>query len=361
MLQVNVTKKLGNFILNTSFNANKGVLGILGSSGCGKSMILKSIAGLQKPDSGKITLNGKTLFDSGNNIHLPARSRRIGYVFQNYALFPHLTVQQNIAYGLSPGLFSYSRVNQSLIDDKVQSMVERMHLVGLEHHYPSQLSGGQQQRTSLARTLVTDPELLLLDEPFSALDSHIKHQLEKELLDIIKANFDGIVLLVTHNIEEAYRLSDNIMVMDHGTNCQYDAKDTIIHHPINSTVARITGCKNILPVTLIHQNPTYDILQCHDLQFKAHHHKDFESKEIVAGIRAHHLQLATKKHPQENTYDATIIDKIEGVFSTTLLVNCQGCQLHLEIAKASYPHLPESNNAHVKIHIPSNSVMLLNN
>lgn len=286
MLEVSFEKTLGNFVLKSSFTAEKGVLGILGSSGCGKSMTLKSIAGLHSPDKGSIKLNGKVLFSSDLKINVPSRKRNIGYVFQNYALFPHLTVFKNIAYGIN-------HLEKELRNKKVSEMIERMQLVELENHYPSQLSGGQQQRTALCRTLITEPDLLLLDEPFSALDSHIKYLLEKELITIIKNNFDGIVLLVTHNIEEAYRISNNIMVIDNGQNLQLGTKEEIIHTPANLTTARITGCKNFLNVNVLEETDTHLVLKANELVFKSAKPNMQVSKHMIAGIRAHYINLST--------------------------------------------------------------------
>ncbi|MDF1617513.1 sulfate/molybdate ABC transporter ATP-binding protein [Petrocella sp. FN5] len=354
MLEVSLKKTLGKFTLQSSFTADKGVLGILGASGCGKSMTLKCISGLQTPDEGSIRLNGALLFSSESKVNIPSRERNIGYVFQNYALFPHLTVKQNIAYGMK-------HFEKSQRAQKVTHMIEKMQLKGLEHHYPSQLSGGQQQRTALARTLITEPDLLFLDEPFSALDSHIKYLLEKELMKIIKENFNGIVLLVTHNIEEAYRICDQIMIMDDGQNLQLGPKEDIISKPINLTTARITGCKNILDVSILEEHKDYLLLKSNALIFKAANNQIPLSDSMLAGIRAHHLRLYSEKSHKDNVFDCEIMEKIEGVFSTTIIVNCGGNVLQLEIAKASCPHISESNNNKIKLHIPMKHVFLMEN
>lgn len=355
MLEAIIEKSLGNFKLNVSFKLEKGVLAILGSSGCGKSMTLKCIAGLHAPDTGTIKLNDKILFSSDSKISVPPRLRNIGYVFQNYALFPHLTVSQNIAYGIK----DLPKEERHI---KTTQMISRMQLKGLEKHYPSQLSGGQQQRAALARTLIKEPELLLLDEPFSALDSHIKYLLEKELIGIIKNNFDGMVLLVTHNIEEAYRISDHIMVMNKGENLQLGTKEDIIYAPKNITTARITGCKNFLDVTVLDDTEAYYLLQSKDLIFKAA--KKIESsisisKQLTAGIRAHHLSLSSFDSESDTTFACQILEKIEGVFSTTVLVNCKGCILQLEVSKTSCPHLSDEASQNLTLHIPPDQVFLI--
>lgn len=352
MLEISLEKSLGKFILHSSFTAHKGVLGILGSSGCGKSMTLKCIAGLHSPDRGTIKLNGKLLFSSESKINVPSRKRNIGYVFQNYALFPHLTVSENIAYGIK-SLEKKQRIK------KVLDMIDRMQLNGLEHNYPSQLSGGQQQRVALARTLITEPDLLLLDEPFSALDSHIKYLLEKELISIIKNNFNGIVLLVTHNIEEAYRICDNIMIMNDGQNLQLGPKEEIIHRPTNLTAARLTGCKNLLDVTILEEHKDYFLLKSKNLIFKAVNNNVQTSKQMIAGIRAHHMILSSDPSHGDNFFDCEIYEKIEGVFSTTLILNCGECMIQIEVSKASCPHITSNNCKKLKLYIPPEKVFLM--
>lgn len=352
MLEVSFEKSFGNFTLQSYFKAEKGVLGILGSSGCGKSMTLKCIAGLYSPDKGSIKLNEKVLFSSDSRINVPTRSRNIGYVFQNYALFPHLTVSRNISYGIK-------HLEKELRNKKVSEMIERMQLAGLENHYPSQLSGGQQQRTALARTLITEPDLLLLDEPFSALDSHIKYLLEKELINIIKHNFDGIVLLVTHNIEEAYRICDNIMIIDRGKNIQMGTKEEVIQEPVNLTAARITGCKNFLDVEVLEQKDDYYILRSKELVFKAIKTNVQSSQYMIAGIRANYIKLSLSNSNKENIFECDVIEKIEGVFSNTIIVNCGGCVLRIETAKSSSPHITVCDCEKMKIHIPPEQIFLM--
>lgn len=343
---------MGNFTLESSFHVAKGVLGILGSSGCGKSMTLKCISGLYPPDQGFVNLNGETLFSSSSKINIPPHKRNIGYVFQNYALFPHLTVAQNIAFGVK-------HFEQTLRHKRVAKMISRMQLSGLENNYPSQLSGGQQQRVALARTLITEPNLLLLDEPFSALDSHIKGLLEKELVSIIKDNFDGIVLLVTHNVEECYRLCDQIMIMDRGEKLQFGNKEEIIQAPTSITAATITGCKNFLDVTVLEEKDDFLIVKANHLVFKSIKGKRPYSKNMIAGIRSHHINLLSTETNMENTFMCDLIEKTDGLFSTTLQLNCKGCILEVETSRFSSAQLFSQNNKMLKLHIPPEHVFLV--
>jgi len=238
-LYVNAKKRLGDFVLDVEFSSEKGVSGLLGASGCGKSVTLQCIAGIIKPDKGKIVLNGTTLYDSQREINLPPQARRVGYLFQNYALFPNMTVEQNIACGLR------HEKNRSLRKKAVAEMINRMRLNSLEKHRPQQLSGGQQQRTALARILVGQPEILLLDEPFSALDSHLRDQLLVELRDILKT-FDKDTLIVTHSRVEAYKLCNTLAVMDSGRILSMGDTKNMFADPGTRVGATITGCKNII-------------------------------------------------------------------------------------------------------------------
>ena len=168
-LEVNITKKLDGFTLHVNFAARSTATAILGASGCGKSMTLRCIAGIVKPDAGRIVLDGRVLFDSAQHIDLPPQQRGVGLLFQNYALFPNMTVEQNVLCGLKAEKTSARKA-------RCAEMLQAMRLESLAKRYPAQLSGGQQQRTALARILVGRPKILMLDEPFSALDSYLREE-----------------------------------------------------------------------------------------------------------------------------------------------------------------------------------------
>lgn len=352
MLEVDITKKLGAFTLNSTFTSDNGVLSILGPSGCGKSLTLRCIAGLISPDKGTITLNGRTIFDSKDNINISPRKRNIGYVFQNYALFPHLTVEKNIAFGIK-------HIEKNLRYKIVREMIDRIQLNGYERCYPSQLSGGQQQRVALARTLITKPNLLLLDEPFSALDSHVKYILKKELLNIIKSSYQGIVLLVTHDVEEAYSLSDRILVFERGQTVQVGKKDEVIQNPVTLDVARLTGCKNFFEAEIIGQEKEQFILKSKNIVLRANKIRQAPSKNMIAGVRAHDLKISSKPSNEVNTFECDVIDKIDGVFSISVAVNCHGIILQVIVSKYNYPHLSECRCKKLYITIPPDKIFLV--
>jgi molybdate transport system ATP-binding protein len=237
VIELSITKDLGNFSLNISLTLKKGLTVLFGPSGSGKSLTLQTIAGLMIPDEGEVRVNGLTYFDKKEKVNLPIHLRRIGYVFQDPSLFPHMKVFENIAYGISH-LPKEERISRS------RHMMERMRLEGLEKHYPHQLSGGQKQRVALARSLVTSPLLLLLDEPFASLDQAVRTKLRLDLLRIQKE--EGIpTLFVTHDIEELFVLADEIVVLDDGKVEQVGSKEEVFYRPQTHKVARFLGAKNI--------------------------------------------------------------------------------------------------------------------
>ena len=230
-LTVDIEKKLGTFTLRSCFTTDTKRFALLGASGCGKTMTLKCIAGIEKPDRGRIVLGDKVLYDSEKKIHVPARDRRVGYLFQDYALFPHMTVRGNILAATKDKAYA-------------EELMERFCIADVAGQYPEQLSGGQKQRTALARMLSAKPELLLLDEPFSALDNYMRTRMEHEILDILE-EFSGPSVLVTHDRNEAYRLAEQIGVMDRGAVVEVQDRQGFFAHPVTVAAARLTGCKNI--------------------------------------------------------------------------------------------------------------------
>ena len=203
-IELDIQKNFKGFSLDVRLKGQDGPIGILGASGSGKSMTLRSIAGIETPDFGRIIINGKTLFDSEAKINLKPQERRVGYLFQNYALFPTMTVEKNIACGY--------RGEKSKLSQKVADYIKRYHLEGLEKHLPLQLSGGQQQRVALARMMIGEPEVILLDEPFSALDYQTRLQVGDDIGQIIR-NEGKSALLVTHDLSEAISLADRVIVL----------------------------------------------------------------------------------------------------------------------------------------------------
>ncbi len=238
-LTMQVEKRLGDFTLSLVLESGSRRLGILGSSGSGKSMTLKLLAGVQTPDRGVIALDGRPLYDAAARVDLPPRDRRVACLFQNYALFPAMTVAQNIAAGLR-GL---SRTERAA---RVAELVERFRLGGLEGRHPGHLSGGQQQRAALARMMAPGPEAILLDEPFSALDGPLREELEGQMQEFL-SGFPGMAVMVSHSPEELYHFCDTLAVLDGGRLLACGETERIFRCPERAAVARLTGCRNLLP------------------------------------------------------------------------------------------------------------------
>ena len=323
-LAVDIQKQLRGFSLSVAFSTDQETLGLLGASGAGKSMILRCIAGLETPTQGRIVLNGRVLFDAKKGINLPSRDRRIGFLFQNYALFPHLNIAQNIAFGLQ-------HLPKSERNWRVNEQLAAVHLQGMEKRYPHQLSGGQQQRVALARALAIQPEALLLDEPFSALDTHLRSQLEKHLIEAL-ATYQGISIFVTHNLEEAYRVCKNLLMLSEGKIVAYGPKENIFKRPATFTVAQLTGCKNfsraqaVLPkvVEALDWGCTLKIIE------------PIPSRLAYIGIRAHQLTFPSistdtlhqfgdisNDSNQENTFPCWVVQTSETPHRMTLYLKLQ--------------------------------------
>ena len=241
-LSVSIRKDFGDFCLDVSFEAGDEALALLGASGCGKSLTLRCIAGIERPDAGRIVLDGRVLFDSRSGLDLPPQKRRVGYLFQQYALFPNMTALQNIAVGVRVLEGQKGRKRR----DVAMEYVERLRLKGLERKYPFQLSGGQQQRVALARILASEPEAILLDEPFSALDSYLKWELELELADTL-SGFPGTLLWVSHDRSEVARNCGRVCVMEDGTADPPVSVAEFLAEPRTLRAARLCGCQNLAP------------------------------------------------------------------------------------------------------------------
>ena len=314
-LVVDIQKQLKGFSLCVAFSAGEDTLGLLGASGAGKSMILRCIAGLETPTIGRIVLNGRILFDSEQSINLPSHKRRIGFLFQNYALFPHMTVAQNIAFGLQ-------RLPEAERNRRVQAQMAAVQLHQMGNRYPHQLSGGQQQRVALARAMAIEPEILLLDEPFSALDTHLRSQMEKQLIETL-ASYQGVSLFVTHNLEEAYRVCQNLLVLSEGKTRACGAKENIFERPTTFTVAQLTGCKNFSPARAV--SPTG--VQADAWGCTLHVVEPIPDSLAYVGIRAHQLTFP-KDSNQENSFPCWVVQTSETPHRMTVYLKLHSPPAH---------------------------------
>lgn len=308
MLSVDICKKAGDFHLQVAFEAKEEVMGILGASGCGKSMTLRCIAGVETPDSGRIVLNGVTLYDSENKINLPPQKRHVGYLFQNYALFPNMTVRKNILCGLRGDKDKQHKIQA------YQDVIRLLKLQGLEYHRPSQISGGQAQRVALARILVNKPNILMLDEPFSALDSNLRELLQIEMKELMNS-YDGAVLMVTHSRNEAYNLSKSIALMDNGRFLSLKPTKELFAQPDTIAGAMMTGCKNIAAATKCGE---YEV-EVAKWGIRLVTSQPVRDDVCAVGIRAHYFSTKTK----QNRFVVRKMDEIEEPFEMIILFRYQ--------------------------------------
>ncbi len=298
-IEVEIEKAFKDFYFKVAFQSDSSTMGILGASGSGKSMTLRCIAGIETPDRGRIVINGKTVYDSEKGINQKPQERRIGYLFQNYALFPAMTVEQNIGCG-----FRGKKAEQR---ERVQNFIERYHLKGLEHHLPSQLSGGQQQRAALARMMIGEPEMILLDEPFSALDSYLKDVVQRDMQEFLK-EYTGDFLLVTHSRDEAFKFCQDLTLLKEGKTLIFGKTRDLFLQPQLVEAARLTGCKNYSRIERMDVHHVYALDWGLSLKTELPVQKDMTH----VAVRGHWMRPAEQEG--ENCFRVEVAECIETTF-----------------------------------------------
>ncbi|MEA4964377.1 MAG: ATP-binding cassette domain-containing protein [Oscillospiraceae bacterium] len=309
-LTVDIEKQLGSFHLDVNFETDGELLALLGASGCGKSMTLKCIAGIETPDRGRIVLNGRTLFDREKKINLCPQKRHVGYLFQQYALFPNMTVLENIEAGLH-------RLPRGARAAAAREKLLTFRLEGMEQQRPWQLSGGQQQRVALARIFASEPELLLLDEPFAALDSYLRWQLELELADTLR-QFGKDAVFVSHSRDEVYRLCQSVSVLSDGRSEPKKPVRTLFETPDTVSAALLSGCKNYSAAS----DAGDGLFCCADWGVTLRAAAPPPEGGCFVGVRAHYLTRA--EGGEENRIPCRINRVVEDVFSTILMLETPG-------------------------------------
>ena len=344
-LSVDIRKKMGDFQLEVRFEAEQETLALLGASGCGKSVTLRCVAGILTPDEGKIVLDGVTLFDSAAKINLPPQKRQVGYLFQQYALFPNMTVRQNIAAAVRD-----KQRRKAVTEEKLR----RFRLEEVADKRPGQISGGQQQRTALARILASEPKAILLDEPFSALDSYLKYQLEVELAETLE-QFPGTVLWVSHDRGEVFRNCRRVCVLDQGKSQGTFTLRELFHEPVTEAAARLSGCKNYadaVPKGASVFLPEWGLtLDCG---------KEVPTDTRRVGIRAHHVTMTEAGSP--GAFPCTVQRVIQDVFVTIVLLRPEGAApdappLRMELDREDWSKVTDKN--HVWAMIQPRDILLL--
>ena len=369
MLSVTVRKQFGDFALDASWTTDQPIVALVGPSGSGKTLTLQCIAGLITPDLGCITASGRTLFDANARIDLRPQQRRVGYVFQGYALFPHLTVAQNVNYGV--------RHHGGAPTNRIGAIIDRLGLKGLMSRYPTDLSGGQQQRVALARALATDPDVLLLDEPFSALDAPLRRELSSELSQTLRA-WGKIAVLVTHDLPEAYQIADTVVLYEHGGTTPAVAKNDLLWNPSSERVARLIGARNILRATIADSSGDSIVLHWRGGRLEAarspsHQLHARAGDPLAFFIRPEYVRLIRKNRPvteglrQTNLFHGDIVGERDEGTTWVLFFRLarpgepsQGSyDLEIEIPKLVYERLGISTDRHWDVSIHPGSIQVL--
>lgn len=373
MLSVTARKHFGDFTLDVSWTTEQPIVALVGPSGSGKTLTLQCIAGLMAPDSGRIAAAGRVLFDTNERTNLRPQQRRVGYVFQGYALFPHMTVAQNVAYGLP----RRGATRDGELADRTRAIVERLGISGLMRRYPTDLSGGQQQRVALARALATDPDVLLLDEPFSALDAPLRRELTSELGQTLR-EWGKIAVLVTHDLPEAYQIADTVVLYEHGATTGAMSKNDLLWNPSSERVARLIGARNILRATIADTTDESIVLDWRGGRLEAarspsHPLHARAGDELAFFVRPEYVRLIRKNRQvtdglrQTNLFHGDIVGERDEGTTWVLFFRLsrpgapsQGAfDLEIEIPKLVYERLSISTDRHWDVSIHPGSIQVL--
>ncbi len=358
MIQIDVTHTLGSFRLAPRLRVGPGITVLFGQSGAGKTLTLEAIAGLLTPDRGRIAIHDRPVFDAATGLNVPSYDRRLGYVVQSYALFPHLTVAENVAYGV----FDLPRAER---EQRVDSLLKTLGIHDLADRRPARISGGQAQRTALARALVRRPEALLLDEPFAALDEGVALTLRRELRRLVR-DLNLPVLMVTHDLTEASHIGDHIAVMDAGNILQAGDRSHVLQRPRTARVARLLGIANVFEGKAIGSENGIavhtPIGSLHTAQ------TDIADGPVHVAIRADQIILTRPDRPPDNrpnTLDVEITDEADFGHSRTLYARVANTSspddptIEIQIAPHPYRVMGVATRRHWRVHIPPEAVHVM--
>jgi molybdate transport system ATP-binding protein len=345
-----IRKAFPQFALDAAWEAGDEVVALFGASGAGKSLTLQCLAGLVRPDAGRIVVNGRVCDDVAARVHLPPQARRLGYVFQGYALFPHLTVAENVGFGLRDRPAAERR-------RRTGAVLEQLGLGEFAARRPRELSGGQQQRVALGRALAPGPDLLLLDEPFSALDAPLRRTLREELARVIRG-LGTTVVLVTHDLAEACQLGDRLVLYEAGRVIQAAPKAELLARPASEAVARLLGVRNLVRGTVVKAAPDrveiawrgHSVEAVNSL---AHPYLAAPGTPVAFFVRAEHVRLIRKDRSDPdpvhrmNVLPGTVVGELDQGTTWTLLFRLDGAgapsqgayDLEIEIPKLVYEML----------------------
>jgi hypothetical protein len=346
MIYVDIEKKFGKFTLKTKFQFDNEIMGLLGASGSGKSLTLKCIAGIEKPDKGRIILNDRVLFDSEKKINISPKDRKIGYLFQDYALFPNMNVYENIKVGIREG---------ENFDKLIMEKLEEMRISHLKDKKINEISGGEKQRVALARLLINKPEIILLDEPFSALDDYLKSKIELEVSEVLR-NYKIPTILVSHSREEVYRLCNEICVMSNGKSEDLMNKKELFKNPKTFSSCLISGCKNFSKIEKISENR----LRALDWNIELETSDTILEEHKILGIRAHLIEL---EKSDENSFAVEVERVVEDVFTYIILVRKKGAKnsIRIEVDKHILEKVENRENLFITMRKEDLILMVENN
>ena len=346
MIYVDIEKKFGKFTLKTKFQFDNEIMGLLGASGSGKSLTLKCIAGIEKPDKGRIILNDRVLFDSEKKINISPKDRKIGYLFQDYALFPNMNVYENIKVGIREG---------ENFDKLIMEKLEEMRISHLKDKKINEISGGEKQRVALARLLINKPEIILLDEPFSALDDYLKSKIELEVAEVLR-NYKIPTILVSHSREEVYRLCNEICVMSNGKSEDLMNKKELFKNPKTFSSCLISGCKNFSKIEKISENR----LRALDWNIELETSDTILEEHKILGIRAHLIEL---EKSDENSFAVEVERVVEDVFTYIILVRKKDAKnsIRIEVDKHILKKVENRENLFITMRKEDLILMVENN
>lgn len=346
MIYVDIEKKFGKFTLKTKFQFDNEIMGLLGASGSGKSLTLKCIAGIEKPDKGRIILNDRVLFDSEKKINISPKDRKIGYLFQDYALFPNMNVYENIKVGIREG---------ENFDKLIMEKLEEMRISHLKDKKINEISGGEKQRVALARLLINKPEIILLDEPFSALDDYLKSKIELEVSEVLR-NYKIPTILVSHSRAEAYRLCNEICVMSNGKSEDLMNKKELFKNPKTFSSCLISGCKNFSKIEKISENR----LRALDWNIELETSDAILEEHKILGIRTHLIEL---EKSDENSFAVEVERVLEDVFTYIILVRKKDAKnsIRIEVDKHIWEKVENRENFFITMRKENLILMVENN
>ena len=345
-LDVAFRAQAGSFRLEVAFAMEGGTTAVLGPSGAGKTLTLRAIAGLLRPQDGRIAVDGRPLFDAGARVDVPPRKRRVGLVFQEYALFPHLSVRANLAFGLR------GRPREA-VDASVRAMVELLGLDGLESRRPDELSGGQRQRVAVGRALAPAPDLLLLDEPFSAVDAPTREVLVAEFA-ALRSRLAMPTVLVTHDVAEAYALADQLLVLDDGRVLEAGERDEVFHAPSSPAVARLVGVRNLLPGVVTATAGDTAQVDAAGLTVAVRLVGAAAGAQVTVGVRAQDIVAA----PAPDDGDATLVREVDrGERRTLVLRLTGGHEVQAELDRDASRRLGRTLPQRWHVHVADNAAM----